>query len=337
MPGVDLFVLTDQPDRFRGVAETVEVPMRGGVDRLRWQHLAVPRAVAQVDCNVYHDTKNALPRRLRVPAVVTVHDLAYYRVPESFGMWSRAFLKASTRDAVRRARRVVVPSRATANDIASVFPEAEGNVRVVPHGIDEPAPCDDRQVREVLARHGVEPPYVLHVGTVQARKNVDVLVRAMRQLRGEGLPHRVVIAGRRGWLADPAFAEIERDDTAQYLGEVSSDDLRALYRGADAFCSPSAYEGFGFTVADALAAGLPAVVSDRSSLPEVCGDACVRIRELTDSAVAAALRPLLMDESMRQRLSDAGRARARQFSWERSAREHVGVYREALEAVRAAL
>src|SRR5690606_33554484 len=136
-------------------------------------------------------------------------------------------------------------------------------------------------------RLGVPERYVLHVGTLQARKNVDLLVRAVRALRAQGFPHRAVLVGRRGWLAGPTLAEIERDDTAVWLGAVAGADLAALYAGADAFVSPSAYEGFGLAVGDALAAGVPTVVSPAGSLPEVCGDAAVRLPALEVDAIAA--------------------------------------------------
>ena len=230
---------------------------------------------------------------------------------------------------MRRAQCVIVPSRATAADIASIYPRDAHKTRVVLHGIDPAVAASPEEIEGVLAHHGITRPYVLHVGTVQARKNVDLLVRAVRELRREGQPHQLVVAGRRGWLADRAFTEIERDDTARYVGEVSATDLAALYAGAEVFCSPSAYEGFGFTTADALAAGVPVAVACGSSLPEVCGEACVRIVDLSVEAITAALRPLLADDDARQRLGQAGRERAREFSWQRAARQHAEVYREA--------
>lgn len=324
-------VLTDRPAAFAELdAAVVEVPTRGGIDRLRWQHVALPKEIGHVAPDVYHDTKNALPRGLRGPAVVTVHDLAYWAVPETFGLLSRMFLRRATKDAVRRARVVVVPSRATREDVARFLPDAASKVRVVPHGIDPAPEVDDARRAEVRARLGLPERYVLHVGTIQARKNVDLVVRGVRALRAEGLPHRVVVVGRRGWLAERAIAEIERDDTALWLGVVSADDLAVIYACADAFVSPSAYEGFGFTVADALAAGTPTVIADASSLPEVCGDAAVRLRELSAEAVTEALGQLLRDDARRVELSARGRARAAGFRWADAAAGHLAAYRAAL-------
>jgi glycosyltransferase involved in cell wall biosynthesis len=326
---VRLTVLTDDPARFgRLPAAVVEVRGGGGLGRIPWQHLRLPRALRDVRPDLYHDTKNALPWRLPVPGVVTVHDLAHLRCPGTFDPASRLFLRLSTADAVRRARIVVVPSESTAKDVGELLPASRGKVRVVPHGVAPlPAPSPDSLAR---MRARVNGPFVLHVGTIQRRKNVDLLVRAVRLLRGEGLPHRVVLAGRRGWKSADAFAEIARDDAALWLGEASADDLAALLALADAFCSPSGYEGFGFTVAEAMAAGVPVVVSGDSSLPEVVGDAGVLLGARTPEAIAAALRPLLEDPGRRRALGAAAAARAASFPWDRAAEGTVRAYRDAL-------
>ena len=328
---LDVTVVTDRPGAFEGVggARIVELPMRGGFDRLRWQHWLLPRTLRKLVPDVYHDTKNALPRGLRVPSVVTVHDLAYYVLPESFGWMSRTFLKRATADAVRRAKVVVVPSEATARDVARFYPQAVSKVAVALHGIDPAEEVSADRVAAVRRVWSLPEHFVLHVGTVQARKNVDLLVRGVRLLRQQGFPHRVVVVGRRGWLADRAMAEIDSDDTALWLGAIPGADLAPIYAAADAFCSPSGYEGFGFTVADALAAGVPTVISGVSSLPEVCGDAAVQLQELSADAVAEALGDLFRDDVRRRELGEQGRARAASFTWERSARSHLDAYRRA--------
>lgn len=326
-----LTVLTDDPGPFAKLAGVtcVHLPMRSGIDRLRWQYLALPRAIAAVRPDVYHDTKNALPFGLRVPGVVTVHDLAYHTVPESFGLASRTFLRWATADAVRRAAAIVTPSRATADDLARVHPASQGRVHVVPHGIDAAPTVDARTRAEVRTRLGLPAHYVLHVGTVQARKNVDLVVDGVRALRQRGLPHRAVVVGRPGWLADRALRAIRQDDTALWLPHVAAADLPAVYAEAAAFVSPSAYEGFGFAVADALAAGVPTVISDISSLPELCGDAAVRLPALTAAAVAEALQPLLQQPERAAALRARGIARAAAFPWQRAAEGHAAAYRAA--------
>ena len=326
-----LTVLTDRPEHFDAPGiDTIALPMHGGLDRLRWQYLRLPRALRRVRPDVFHDSKNALPPRLVCPSVVTVHDLAYHTVKDSFGFWSRQFLVRATRDAVRRAATIVVPSTATRRDLERIHPRVAGRVHVVPHGIDPAPPLGDEQVARRLAELAIPRPYVLHVGTVQARKNVDLVVAGTRLLRARGLPHKVLVVGRRGWLAERAVREIERDDTAVWHRHLSRDDLAIAYRGASAFVSPSAYEGFGLAVADALAAGVPTVIADVGSLPELCGDAAVRLPALSAEAVAAALHAIFTDDDERARLAAAGRTRAAGFSWRTSAEGHLRAYRAAL-------
>jgi glycosyltransferase involved in cell wall biosynthesis len=325
--GMRFSVLTDQPDAFPfpGI-DVVPLPMRGGLDRLRWQYLALPRALRKLAPDVFHDTKNALPLRLRMPASVTVHDLAYHTVPESFDWLSRTFLKRATADAVRRASAIVVPSPATAHDLARFQPRAIGKVHVVPHGI-EPAPAlTPTTIAEVKQRLALPERFVLHVGTVQARKNVDLVVQGVRALRKRGFPHHTVLVGRRGWLADKALAAIASDDATLWLPHVETEDLAVIYAAAEAFVSPSAYEGFGFAVADALAAGVPTVISDVSSLPELCGEAAVRLRELSCDAVADALAEVLGDPMRSEVRRQLGRQRAAMFSWDAAANSHLAMW-----------
>jgi glycosyltransferase involved in cell wall biosynthesis len=331
-----LSVLTDRPEAFEHLpansnCDIVKVPMHGGIDRLRWQHWAVPKALRKLRPDVYHDTKNALPWRVHCPSVVTVHDLAYHTVPQSFGFASRQFLLQATRSAVRRAQVIVVPSQATADDLSKFYPDSTKRTQVVPHGIDVPPARDPKLAEQDAQRLGLPSNYVLHIGTIQARKNVDLVIAAVRQLRANGFDFRAVIVGRRGWLSERAFDEIKRDDTAIWLDHLNENDLALCYARAAAFVSPSAYEGFGFAVADALAAGVPTVISNSSSLPELCGDAAIRLTSISTEAIVDALKNLLHDQDERVKFAKLGRERAAQFSWQACATGHLNAYWQALK------
>ncbi len=336
---VRLTVLTDAPAAFtaalQGRAATLQqVPMRGGIDRLRWQYWRLARALQRLRPDVYHDTKNALPFGVPCASVVTVHDLAYYAVPQTFPWASRAFLRLATRHAVQHAERIVVPSQATADDVGRWFPSAVARTVCAPHGIDPFVRPSDAELHDARRRLQLPERFVLHVGTIQARKNVDLVVEGVRQLRRMGLPHRVVLVGRRGWQAERALQAIANDDTALWLPHLPAEDLRACYALADAFVSPSAYEGFGLAVADALAAGLPTLIADVSSLPELCGEAAVRLPELSAAAIGECLATLLADPQQRQQLATAASHRARQFRWADSAAHHVSAYAAARDEYR---
>lgn len=319
-------LFTDTPDRGPPGVSSVHVPMRGGIDRIRWQYLALGRALRDRPVDIFHDTKNALPLRRRQPCAVTVHDLAHVHCPETFGRGSRWFLGAATGHAVRRADAVIVPSEATARDVRAHWPAHAGKVHVVLHGIDPANRADPAECRALRDDLGFDGPFVLHVGTVQARKNLPLLCAAVARLRAAGSPVRLVAAGRLGWKAGPSEAALRETDGVHWLGAVSPERLRALYAEAAMFCSPSAYEGFGFTVADALAAGLPTIVSGISSLPEVVGDAGVVLPSLEIDALATAIRGVHEDPARAAQLGHAARRRAGEFTWQRAAEETAAVY-----------
>jgi glycosyltransferase involved in cell wall biosynthesis len=186
---------------------------------------------------------------------------------------------------------------------------------------------------EALDRMKIGRPYALFVGTLEPRKNLVRLVRAYRRaIARAGLPHRLVLAGPLGWRPRALLREISLDGPGDIIltGKRKPDDLDALYRGADAFLYPSLYEGFGLPVLEAMGRGIPCVVSNVSSLPEVAGGAAIAVEPRSVAALAGAIERVLTDETESARLSAAGRARADQFSWEQTARMTVKVYESIL-------
>jgi len=313
---VDLVVLTDRPSVFGGIP-TVE--LRG--PRPLVDELVVPRVLKRIAADVYHNTKNVLPRaRLRCPSVVTLHDLAYHHQPETFGTLARVYLRYHHRHCARAADRIIAVSHHARQDLVRTLGVPDGRVRVVYHGVapqfHEPPGPPPRRLR---------PGYVLSVGTIQPRKNLDVLVDAFARLERDDLT--LAIAGRRGWKTR-RFDEACRRTPVRLLGPVSDRQLPGLYAHAGVFVQPSSYEGFGLTAAEAMACGAPVIAAHAGSLPEVVGDAALLVPPRDVEALAAALERVLAHEGLAGELAAAGRERARTFTWERSAAEHVAVYRE---------
>ena len=312
---VDIVVLTDHPAAFPGMP-TVKLPR----PRTYADHVVVPRLLRQLAPDVYHNTKNALPSRVPCPAVVTIHDLAYHHFPETFGLASRLYLRYHHVDCARRADKIVAVSHHAKADLADTLHVAPEKIRVVHHGVAE-------DFRRPLRRLGLDvaQPYVLSVGTIQARKNLDVLVEAAALLREGGLDFTLAIAGRRGWKTR-AFDAACRKTPVKLLGLVGDEELPALYAGAAAFVQPSSYEGFGLTVAEAMAAGAPVIAAEAGSLPEVVGEAGLLVPPRDVGALAHALKGVLFDLELAAEMRALGRERSRQFTWERSAEAHVEVY-----------
>jgi glycosyltransferase involved in cell wall biosynthesis len=188
---------------------------------------------------------------------------------------------------------------------------------------------DQQKITDTVARYGISRPYCLHVGTLQPRKNLGVLVEAWERLRAEvGEPAQLLLAGKRGWLYDDLLKSVESrglGDLVRFADYVEQEDLPALYSGALAFVFPSLYEGFGLPPLEAMSCGTPVLSSNASSLPEVVGDAGLLLDPNEPGAWADAVKRVMEDEGLRESLSRKGLERAAGFTWERCARETLGV------------
>lgn len=257
--------------------------------------------------------------------VVTVHDLAFRLYPSLFPPAWRTLYRTGLRRAVRRADAIVAISRHTARDLARHAGVEPARIHVIPLAASLPESA--RDPGEVLDRLKVPRPYLLFVGTLEPRKNLVRLVRAYRRVAVR-LPHALVLAGPAGWRTQRLHRELSLRGPGRVMltGRVAAADLDALYRGADAFCYPSLYEGFGLPVLEAMSRGVPTVVADSSSLPEVAGDAALRANPRSVRALAGAIERVLTDPAEASRLAGAGRERASLFSWDQTARMTLRAY-----------
>lgn len=279
------------------------------------------------------------PRR----SVVTVHDLGYLHYPDAHRPADRRYLGWSTRWNARQATLVLADSQATKDDLARAYGVDPARIRVVYLGRDEMlGPVRDAHVvAAARERYGIAGRYLLYVGTLQPRKNLARVIEAFARAAGDlafSRPGRgaedlqLILAGRRGWLYDDLFAQVERLGLRQrvlFPGYIPAEDLPALLSGATAFVFPSLYEGFGFPVLEAGACEVPVITSNTSSLPEVAGDAALLVDPHDVDAIADAMRRLLTDPDLRAELIRRGRENVKRFSWEKCARETLAVLEEA--------
>jgi glycosyltransferase involved in cell wall biosynthesis len=273
-----------------------------------WYPRVLPRLAARRRLDVLHcPTFRAPLSPPEVPLVVTVHDLAVLRHPETFNLWTRRYSRSFVPRVVQAARIVIAVSEFTKRELVELLGTSESKIRVVPNGVagafsaDGPAEAGD---------------YVLAVGTLEPRKNVEALAEAARQV---GVELRIV--GGRGW------GRVRLDSEGVHrLGEVPDEELARLYRGARCFAYPSLYEGFGLPVVEAMACGTPVVTSAGGATEEVADGAAVLVDPLDPSSIATGLEEAF---ARREELVHLGLERARAFSLERCAQRTVDVYREA--------
>ncbi len=295
--------------------------------------------LARTGIQVFHspDTLGVpLTSARRVALVATIHDLIPWLFPQTVTRGHRWIRCAIMPMVVRRADRLIVDSHATARDLLELFPDAASKVRVVYLGVDSRfAPVPLHEVAAVRSRLGLPSEYLLYVGTLSPRKNLVGLFRAyaLLQQRKEDPPPLVVV-GAPGWLWEPIMRKVHDlnlQTRVKFCGFVQDDILPALLTGATLFVLPSLYEGFGLPVLEAMACGTPVLTSDRSSLPEVAGEAALLVDPEKPEAIADGIRRMLEDSHYRMELGRRGRERAGAFRWVDTARNTVAVYREALD------
>ncbi len=299
----------------------------------RLEQLSLPLEVARLRPNLLHSPDFIPPFRRSFRSVITVHDLGFLRFPEALTADSRRYYGRIGK-AVRSAERTIAVSQHTARDLIELVGAPADRIRVIYNGVGEAfRPLDDvASLSETRVRYGLDQPYVLSVGTLEPRKNLGTLLRAVKIVR-ERHNLLLVLVGRRGWLFEPIFELIDQLTLGQHvrlLETVPDADLPAIYRAATAFATPSLYEGFGLSSLEALACGVPTVVADTSSLPELVGDAALLHPPTDHAGLAAALLRLLEDDALRATLRQRGLERAARFTWAETARQTLAVYREAL-------
>lgn len=266
--------------------------------------------------------------------VITVHDLTFVFYPQYLTAEARRYYNAQIAWAVHRADAIIADSYATQRDLQACFKVPPERVTVIHLAADahfRPLPAAD--VQATVNRYGLEPGYLLFVGTWEPRKNLPGLLEALALLHIQGEKRTLVIAGRPGWLYEELFQRVQTlglEPWVRFIEQVPAADLTALYNGALLLALPSFYEGFGLPALEALQCGTPVVVADRASLPEVVGTAGLRINPDDPHTLAEACLRIAQDAQLREQLRQAGPVQAARFSWGRMAQETLAVYRRVL-------
>mgnify|MGYP000303681050 CR=1 FL=1 len=312
--------------------ERLPVSNRSRLFRIAYEERFLRRRLKGFD--LFHAPGYVAPSRLPCPSVLTIYDLVALTHPGLAKRSNALHYRWRLPRSARAAARIMVPLECVARQVVERLGIDRERVRVVPLGVGahlKPPSLDDRA--RVRARHHLARPYILFVGNIEPKKDLPTLLRAFAALKRGGLPHELLIAGKRGWKCRGVFrlpAELGIEGDVRFLDYVEEGDLAGLYGGAELFAFPSLVEGFGLPPLEAMACGTPVVTSDAEALLETTGDAAEHVPALDPEALAEAMRRVLSDAALRQRLLAAGFARAAQFTWPRAAEMTRAVYREAL-------
>ncbi|MDO8668027.1 MAG: glycosyltransferase family 1 protein [bacterium] len=286
--------------------------------------------------------------------LITVHDLSFLKYPEFFS-WRKNFWHrmVNVRKLVKRFDAVVAVSENTKRDLIELCGVDENRIKVIYAGVGEEyrkifnfqfsifnenfksqflnLNTDERKLLEIKQKYNLPDKFILYLGTVEPRKNVEGIIRAYNELRimnYELREYKLVIAGGKGWKSKKIYQERESSeykDDIKFLDYVDSEDKVYLYNLASVFIYPSFYEGFGLPPLEAFASGLPVVTSYASSLSEVAGDAALMVDPYNISDLARALKEILTDENLRNKLIERGLEQAKKFSWRKTADEYLEV------------
>lgn len=301
--------------------------------RLMWWFLVeVPRRARREDVDVYHALASLASPRPGRPLVITVHDATLLTERSRFGWIDRLYHRVFSVLAARRAHAVTVPSDVSRRELVRLYRIPDARIHLVPGGVSPRfRPTSPAERDSLLGRLALRPPYVLFVGARVPRKNLDGLLLALARAREAGHSDlQVAIAGPAGPGDGPFRAQVGRlglQSAVRWLGWIGDEDLPALYGGALCLAYPSLEEGFGMPILEAMACGTPVLTADRSSMPEIAGDAALLVDPTSPTAIADGLRRIAGDAAVREALIARGAARAAEFTWESAAARMEAVYR----------
>jgi glycosyltransferase involved in cell wall biosynthesis len=336
-PG-DIRTLAGLPENFHTAAYSRR-------DQSYLDHIAFPMFLRGLAPDLVHIPLNRVPLLMIRPYVVTIHDMANLFFEEERSNFHMQLRRFRFRRGLVRANRVIAVSDATRRDVENLMGVPHERVRRVYNAPDpgfhvDDTSCQSDEQRRILERYQISYPYLLYAGNIRRHKNVPRLVEAFAVVREQLGSHpeykdlRLVIIGDT-ISQHPAVRQTviksRVEHVVRFLGFVPFETLRCFYESAAAFVFPSRYEGFGLPPLEAMACGAPVVTSNVSSLPEVVGDAAILVNPENVFDIARGIRDILLDDHLRAELVQRGRIQASRFSWERTARQVLEIYREAVE------
>jgi glycosyltransferase involved in cell wall biosynthesis len=312
----------------------LERPSKGELNRMLYGQFQLNHDRRTTGASLLHHMANVGNMMEQGRTVVTVHDLSFIKEPSWYRLSRSAFLRWAVPRGVRKAERVLAVSQATANDVHEVLGVPEDRIDAIPSGVEDYfKPASDADMTRVREAYTLPKDFLLYLGTIEPRKNIERIVRAFTAVAGD-LDLDLVLVGRDGWKVDGIYQAVKESpfrDRIHFPGFVAHEDKAAVLSCAHAFVWPSLFEGFGHPILESMACGVPVLTSDASSMPETAGGAAVLVDPYDVEAIADGMRRIVCDGTLRTALVDRGHARALACSWQQSAAGTIAAYRRALD------
>ncbi|MCX7919505.1 MAG: glycosyltransferase family 4 protein [bacterium] len=297
-----------------------------------WEQLVLPNLLQKNNIDVFHSPNYTLPFSIRIPSVVTVHDLSVFLFPKFHPWWRRVRHRLLFPSSINHATNIIAVSEQTKRDLTELFPFAADKTVTIYNGLPKcfHNPSSRNAAQEIM----LPAEYILFVGTMEPRKNLELMLTAFARFKQEtNLPHKLVIIGGEGWGKNHISAQLRQykiQDDVIFTGHLEHAQLPQIYRSAAVLVFPSTYEGFGFPPLEAMACGTPVIASNVAAIPEVVGDAGILLDPTKLDLWPESIYNVIINKPLREELQAKGLARAKQFSWETTAQKTIELYQQAV-------
>ncbi len=319
-----------KPSIESGEYNDIEIPYSRRLLSFSWQFLKVPsleRYLNSVD--VVHALNFQIPPVKKKPLIVTVHDLSFLAYPQAFPLYGRFYHRRGLLNMVNMADYIIAVSESARSDLLKYTSFPSEKIKVIYQGFENISQ-EFIDKKATVKKYKLDFPYILYVGTIEPRKNINILIKAFQNVSRQNNNLKLVLAGSKGWLFKEIIEEINKIvDKIVMLEGVTREELSVLYSNAELFVYPSLYEGFGLPPLEAMANGCPVIVSNSTSLPEVVGDAGLYFNPGEINELEQRINQLLTDESLKSKLKEKGFKKASSFSWEECCRQTIDLYKVA--------
>jgi len=301
--------------------------------RVLWEQFALPIKAKKNKIDILHCPAHVISLFFPGKIVLTIHDLSFKLFPKTFKISNRIYLNFIVPLSVKYADKIITVSKNTKEDLIREYNVNEDKIRVIYNGVDNKYTIinNRNKVENIKIKYELPEKFVLYLGTLEPRKNLKNLIKAYSKIKEKKT--KLVIAGGKGWLYEDIFSLVndkKMEDKVIFTGYVDEKDIVALYNAATLFVYPSLYEGFGLPPLEAMACGTPVITSNVSSLPEVVGDAAITVDPYNINGLAEEINKVLGNEVLQKAMIKKGIERAKEFTWEKTARETIRVYEEVL-------